>query len=200
MELELTVTLKEAFKGTSREIVVTDPVTCTECTNMKPVLRMQCTQCRGVGTYNVDRREEIVLPAGMYEGMEISKPEQGRFDVRAGRKGDLIVKIRLARHTLLGVNGRDVTCTVPVTIYEAMLGGEIQAPCATGKVTLKIQPLTQPGRVYRLKGMGLGGADQLVTIEVVLPSRLSGDDVAVYKKLRDAFKEPNPRDKFFEQG
>lgn len=199
LELDLTVTLKEAFKGTTREIVITDPVACNECSNMKPVLRMQCHQCRGVGTYNVDRKEEIVLPAGMYDGMEISKPGQGRYDMRVGRNGDLIVKIKLARHALLGVSGRDVTCTIPVTIYEAMLGAEIQAPCATGKVTLKIQPLTQPGRVYRLKGMGLCGADQLVTIEVVLPSRLSGDEVAMYKKLRDSFQEPNPRDKFFQQ-
>jgi DnaJ-class molecular chaperone len=199
LELDLTVTLKEAFKGTTREIVITDPVACHECSNMKPVLRMQCHQCRGVGTYNVDRKEEIVLPAGMYDGMEISKPGQGRYDMRLGRNGDLIMKIKLARHALLGVSGRDVTCTVPVTIYEAMLGAEIQAPCATGKVTLKIQPLTQPGRVYRLKGMGLCGADQLVTIEVVLPSRLSGDEVAMYKKLRDSFQEPNPRDKFFQQ-
>lgn len=200
LELELTVTLKEAFKGTTREIVITDPVACHECANMKPVLRMQCTRCRGVGSYNVDRKEEIVLPAGMYDGMEISRPGQGRYDMRAGRNGDVIVKIKLARHALLGVNGRDVTCTVPVTIYEAMLGAEIQAPCATGKVTMKIQPLTQPGRVYRLKGMGLSGADQLVTIEVVLPSRLSGDEVAIYKKLRDSYQEPNPRDKFFQQG
>jgi molecular chaperone DnaJ len=200
LELDLTVTLKEAFKGTTREIVITDPVTCHECTNMKPVLRMQCHQCRGVGTYNVDRKEVIVLPAGMYDGMEIVKPGQGRYDMRAGHNGDVIAKIKVAKHALLGLNGRDVTCTIPVTIYEAMLGAEIQAPCATGKVTLKIQPLTQPGRVYRLKGMGLAGADQLVTIEVVLPSRLSGEDVATYKKLRDAFQEPNPRDKFFQQG
>jgi molecular chaperone DnaJ len=200
LELDLTVTMKEAFKGTTREIVITDPATCHECVNMKPVLRMQCHQCRGVGTYNVDRKEQIVLPAGLYDGLEIVKPGQGRYDMRAGHNGDVIVKIRVAKHALLGLNGRDVTCTVPVTIYEAMLGAEIQAPCATGKVTLKIQPLTQPGRVYRLKGMGLAGADQLVTIEVVLPSRLSGDEVATYKKLRDSFQEPNPRDKFFSQG
>ena len=53
--------------------------------------------------------------------------------------------------------GRDITCTIPVSIYEAILGAEIEAPTATGKVVLKIQPLTQPGRVYRLKGMGLAG-------------------------------------------
>jgi len=46
---------------------------------------------------------------------------------------------------------------------------EIEVPCATGKVVMKIQPLTQSGRVYRLKGLGLAGADQLVTIDVQIP-------------------------------
>jgi DnaJ-class molecular chaperone len=198
MEIDVTVTLKEAFKGCKKTITITDPVTCSECAGMKPVARMQCTQCRGVGTYNVERYEELDLPAGLYEGLEIFKPEQGRYDVRAGRNGDLIVKIKLLKHPLLSTNGKDITCAVPVTIYEALLGAEIEAPCATGKVKMKIQPLTQPGRVYRLKGLGLGG-DQLVTIEVMLPARLSADEVTAYKRLRDNYHEPNPREKYFQQ-
>jgi DnaJ-class molecular chaperone len=146
----------------------------------------------------VERYEELDLPAGLYEGLEIFKPEQGRYDVRAGRNGDLIVKIKLLKHPLLSTNGKDITCAVPVTIYEALLGAEIEAPCATGKVKMKIQPLTQPGRVYRLKGLGLGG-DQLVTIEVMLPARLSADEVTAYKRLRDNYHEPNPREKYFQQ-
>lgn len=198
MEVDVTVTLKEAFKGCKKTVTVTDPVSCSECHGRQPVERMQCMQCRGVGTYNVERHEELELPAGLYEGLEIFKPEQGRYDVRAGRNGDLIVKIKLAKHPLLSTNGKDITCAVPVTLYEAVLGAEIEAPCATGKVTMKIQPLTQPGRVYRLKGLGLGG-DQLVTIEVMLPSRLSADEVSAYKRLRDTYHEPNPREKYFQQ-
>ena len=200
LEVEVLVTLKEAFKGCKKEVLITDPVTCSECAGLNnPVARMHCAQCRGVGTYNIDRKEELELPAGMYEGMEISKPGQGRYNVRAGHNGDLIVKVKLSEHPLLDTHGKDITCTIPVTIYEAMLGAEIEAPCATGKVTMKIQPLTQPGRVYRLKGLGLGGADQLVTIEVILPARLSAEEVSIYKKLRDMFHEPNPREKYFQQ-
>jgi DnaJ-class molecular chaperone len=148
----------------------------------------------------VERVEEIDLPTGLYDNMEIRKPDQGRFDLRANRHGDLIIKIKVKPHPFLSILGRDVTCTVPVTIYEAVLGAEIEAPTATGRVVMKIQPLTQPGRVYRLKGLGLAGADQLVTIDIVMPQNLSGEEVALFRKLKELSKEPNPREAMFKQG
>jgi DnaJ-class molecular chaperone len=89
--------------------------------------------------------------------------------------------------------GRDITCTVPVTFLEAILGGEIEVPTATGKVVMKIQPLTQSGKVYRLKGMGLAGADLLATIEVVVPKQISAEEVELFRKLQAMSTYPNPR-------
>jgi curved DNA-binding protein len=197
LEMETEVTLKEAVKGTRKQVRISDPTPCEECVELKPVNRMQCPKCRGLGYYNFERTEDIELPAGMYDGMEIRMQEQGRYDLRAGRNGDLILKIKVKPHPFLGVLGRDITCNVPVTLYEAMLGAEIEVPSATGKVVMKIQPLTQPGRVYRLKGLGLGGADQLVTIDVLIPQQLTGEEVALYRKLKELSKEPNPRDTLF---
>jgi DnaJ-class molecular chaperone len=197
LEIELTVNLREAVKGCPRELVITDNIACQDCAGLKPVMRMQCQNCHGVGTYNINRKERVDLPPRMHEGFKLTLPGQGRFDMRTGRKGDLVIKIKVAPFAPLGINGNDVTLTVPVTLYEALLGAEITIPSAAGKVTMKIQPLTQPGRVYRLKGMGLAGADQLVTIEVVLPSKLSPEDAAAFKRLRENYNEPNPRQSLF---
>lgn len=199
LEMEIDVTLKEAVKGTRKQITITDPTPCEDCANLKPVNRMQCSSCRGLGYYNVDRAIELDLPAGMYDGMEIRRQEQGRYDLRAGRYGDLVIKIKLRQHPCLTVQGRDILCSVPVTLYEAMLGSEIEIPTATGKGVIKIQPLTQPGRVYRLKGLGLAGSDMLVTISVVIPQTLSGEEVAHYRKLKELSKDPNPRDALFQK-
>ena len=197
IEMEVEVTLKEAMKGTYRQIKISDPKPCSECAGQKPVNKMQCQKCRGLGYFNVERSEDVQLPAGLYDNMDIRLQERGRFDLRANRNGDLIVKVKLKQHPFLAVLGRDLICTVPVTIYEAMLGAEIEVPSATGRVVMKIQPLTQPGRVYRLKGLGLAGADQLVTTEVVLPQQLNGEEVALYRKLKELSREPNPRDSIF---
>jgi molecular chaperone DnaJ len=197
LEISTDVTMKEAVKGGKRVFDISDPTPCEECADMKPVTRMQCSTCRGLGYFNVDRKEEVDLPPGMYDGMEIRKPEVGRYDLRAGRYGDLVIKVAVRQHPYLSLSGKDVTCTAPVNVYEALLGAEIEVPTTTGKVMMKIQPLTQPGRVYRLKGLGLAGADQLVTIEVVLPQSLSTEELAHYRKLRELYKEPNPREKRF---
>jgi DnaJ-class molecular chaperone len=90
--------------------------------------------------------------------------------------------------------GRDITCTVPVTFLEAILGGEIQVPTPTGKVIMKIQPLTQSGRVYRLKGMGLAGADLLATMEVVVPKQITAEEVELFRKLHAISSLKNPRE------
>jgi DnaJ-class molecular chaperone len=196
-EVEIEVSLKEAVKGIHKQLKISDPRPCKECVGLKPVNRMQCPTCHGLGYFNVERKEEIDLPAGMYDGMELRMENLGRFDLRAQRNGELIAKIKLKQHPYLAVLGRDITCTVPVTIYEAILGAEIEVPTAVGRVRMKVQPLSQPGRVFRLKGLGLAGADQLVTIEVLVPQQLTNDELAIFQKLRTISKEPNPRESIF---
>lgn len=198
LEMELDVTLKEAVKGCHRQLTINDPKACEECINLKPVNRMQCTTCRGVGYFTVERRLEVDLPKGLYDGMEIRRTQQGKWDMRAGQYGDLILKIKLRAHPVLGVIDKDISISVPVTLYEAMLGAEIEIPTATGKVVMKIQPLTQPGRVYRLKGLGLAGADQLVTIDVIIPAQITAEEVKLFQKLRELSKEKNPREALFQ--
>jgi DnaJ-class molecular chaperone len=190
VELECEITLKEAMKGCTREIRLSDPRPCEQCNAMKTVNRMQCQNCRGLGYFNVERVTDVDLPAGTYDGMEIRRPGCGRYDIRAKSQGDLILKVKIMPHPVLGVLGRDITVTVPVTLYEALLGAEIEIPTATGKVVMKIQPLTHPGRVYRLKGLGLAGADQLVTIDVVFPQKMTPEEMSLLKQMKEHSQEP----------
>lgn len=199
VELECEITLKEAMKGCTREIRLSDPRPCEQCNAQKTVNRMQCQNCRGLGYVNVERVTDVDLPSGTYDGMEVRKPGCGRYDIRAKSQGDLILKVKLMPHPVLGVLGRDITLTAPVTIYEALLGAEIEIPTATGRVTMKIQPLTHPGRVYRLKGLGLAGADQLVTIEVVFPQKMTPEEIALLKTMKEHSQEPSPRENLWKQ-
>jgi DnaJ-class molecular chaperone len=197
VEIEIEITLREAIKGCKRTFTFEDLNPCNECINVKPIHRRECPNCHGLGHVSFERSMNIDIPPGSYNGFEIRIPGHGKFNPSAGRKSDLLVKIKLQPHPFLGVLGRDITCNVPVTLYEAMLGAEIEVPTATGKVVMKIHPLTQPGRVHRLKGLGLAGADQLVTIDVVIPQHLSAEEVALYQKLKAMSKEPNPRENMF---
>jgi len=192
-DVEIEISLREAIKGSRKQIRVEEPKPCEDCVGLKPVQRMQCPNCRGLGYTTTARVEEVDLPVGLYDRMEVVKAGLGKFDLQAGRNGDMVILIRLAPHPMLGVLGRDLTCTIPITIYEAVLGGEVEVPTATGKVIMRVQPRTQSGRVYRLKGLGLAGADQLVTVEVSTPQNLSDEEVELYRKLKELSRDPNPR-------
>lgn len=195
--MEIEVTLKEAMKGTTKQIRINDQMPCNACVHMKPIERRACTGCRGTGYLPHERVEDFNLPSGMYDRMEVRFRGRGKYDLRVGASGDLVVEVRIRPHSYFTLQGRDICCTVPITLYEAVLGSEIEVPTATGRVIMNVRPLSQHGRVYRLKGLGLAGADLLVTVEIELPNQITGEEVALFKKLKEMSSPANPRHAIF---
>jgi curved DNA-binding protein len=191
------LTLKEAAKGTVRKLRIEEHVPCKNCLQLKPVQRMKCDQCRGTGHVQVVRAEEVNIPAKCYDKQELRMSLKGRYDLRSNVHFDLIVTVNIQPHPFFTVNGKDVGCTVPITLLEAVLGAEISVPTMTGKVIMKVQPLSQNGRIYRLKGLGLGGGDFLVTVQVVVPGQISVEELDLYRKLLAINSMKNPRDEIF---
>jgi DnaJ-class molecular chaperone len=118
------------------------------------------------------RRIEVTLPAGVADGQSI------RFSkVAAGQ--DAYVKVKVAPHPVFSRDGANLTREVPITLREALLGGETKIKTLAGTVMLRIPPETQTGRQFRLTGQGLpyfrrdGRGDLFVKVRVVLPSNLS---------------------------
>ena len=97
----------------------------------------------------------------------------------SGGTTDLHVYVKVAEHPLFSRNGADLVCEVPVSFPQAALGSHIEVPTLEGKVTMKLPAGTQSGKVFRLRGKGLpvfggyGKGDQLVTILVEVPEKLS---------------------------
>jgi DnaJ-class molecular chaperone len=181
--VEAEITLKEAVKGTNRSFTVNDQTPCLNCINLKPVNRLQCSECKGLGCQQVERQIDIVLPAGTLPGSETRHSGLGASDIRSGKNGDLLVRVKLIEHPLLKVEGKNINYILSVSLYEAILGGEVQVPTATGKVVMNLQPLTQSGSIYRLKGLGLAGGDQLVSVEVSLPQTLNKEQIILFQKI-----------------
>lgn len=188
------ISLREAAKGCQKDVMVEDRKPCPPCLNLKPMDRARCLECRGAGFTRVERQEVVSIPAGVVPGQEFRFPGKGKADPKTGRsQGELIVEIAYKEHPYIRAEENDLHITVPVTVYEAVLGGEIEVPTATGKVAMKIQPLSQQGRVYRLKGLGLAGGDFLVTLEVIVPKTLSSEEVILFRKLAENSSQENPR-------
>ena len=110
----------------------------------------------------------------------------------------MIVTIRYAPHPVFKVEGRDLRLDLPVTLYEAVLGGKVRVPTLGGEVEMSIAPGMSGGRVLRLRGKGMPSAagqpagDLLATIRIVLPSSADAELTELMRKWRD-HKPYDPR-------
>ncbi len=135
------------------------------------------------------------FPAGLASGQQIRLKGQG-WPSATGKAGDALITVNVAPHPLFKPDGADLRLELPITLYEAVLGGKVRVPTLDGAVELAIPPGTDSGRTFRLKGKGLkpkgGAGDLLATVRIVLPERADDELKELMRKLRD--KKPyDPR-------
>ncbi len=139
---------------------------------------------------------EVKIPPGIASGQQVRLKGQG-WPSATGKAGDALITINVAPHPLFRPDGADLRLELPITLYEAALGGKVRVPTLDGAVELAIPAGTNSGRTFRLKGKGLkaksGAGDLLATVRVVLPERADDEFKELMKKWRD--KKPyDPRE------
>lgn len=137
------------------------------------------------------RELNVKIPPGVTAGQQIRLKGQG--DTAQGHPpGDLLITISIAPHPFFKVDGNDLRIDLPVTLYEAVLGGKVRVPTLGSAVELSIPKNTSSGRTFRLKGKGLPKAgavgDLYVTTRIILPD---GND-AELEALMQTWREHNP--------
>lgn len=167
-EAQVELTLEEAFAGAEKEFIING------------------------------RHLKVKIPAGVRDGYKVRVPRQGGSGRYGAPAGDLYLSIALLPHPVFQLNGKDLECEVPVSVTEAVLGGQIDIPTFRGPVSLRIPPRTQSGKIFRLRGMGMpdpGGGNPgnlLVKIKIVIPESIGQKEQELYKRLSELNKE-NPR-------
>jgi DnaJ-class molecular chaperone len=138
---------------------------------------------------------EVKIPAGIASGQQIRLKGQG-WPSASGGAGDALITVNVAPHPLFKPDGNDLRLDLPITLYEAALGGKVRVPTLDGAVELAIPAGTNSGRTFRLKGKGLkvkgGAGDLLATVRIVMPERVDDEFRDLMKTWRD--KKPyDPR-------
>jgi DnaJ-class molecular chaperone len=140
------------------------------------------------------REVEVKIPPGLADGQQIRLKGQGMPGL--GGPGDVLIDITVAPHAVFVRDGSDLRLDLPVTVYEAVLGGKVRVPTLKGAVELAIPPGTSGGRTFRLKGKGMpakaGPGDLYAKVQIVLPAEIDPDLETLMKKLREA-KPYDPR-------
>jgi DnaJ-class molecular chaperone len=136
---------------------------------------------------------DVQVPAGLADGQQIRLKGQGRVGA-GGLAGDVLITVSVARHPVFAREGADLRIELPVTLYEAVLGGKVRVPTLDGAVELALPAGTNSGRVFRLKGKGFpakeGKGDLLATVRIMLPE---GGDTELEQLMRK-WRQTKPYD------
>jgi DnaJ-class molecular chaperone len=130
----------------------------------------------------------VRVPAGVVAGQQIRLKGQG--ETAPGHPpGDLLITVSIAPHSFFKVDGSDLRLDLPITLYEAVLGGKVRVPTLGSAVELSIPKNTSSGRIFRLKGKGLpkagGSGDLFVVTRIILPDGNDAELEALMEKWRD---------------
>lgn len=163
IEGDLMVTLEEALRGATREV------------NLQ----------RGTGKAETYR---VKIPAGVREGQRIRLAGKGESGRSGGESGDLYLRVRLARHPDLRVEGNDLFTDLEVAPWEAVLGASVPVPTLDGVVTLKVPAGSTAGQKLRLRGQGMpredgSRGDLYAVLEIAVPDQVGPEEKKIWEKL-----------------
>jgi curved DNA-binding protein len=152
--------------------------------------------------HGVPRRElkklKVKIPKGIKDGSVIRLSGQGAPGGAAGvAAGDLLLRVRLARHPNYKVEGDNLVLAVPVSPWEATLGGQVTVRTLAGELRVTIPSGSQSGQRLRVRGKGLVGSsgnsgDLYLELSIAVPGALSAKERELMEQLKEV-SSFNPR-------
>ena len=126
--------------------------TCPSCNGEGKTVTATCDACKGDGRQLNEEVIPINIPAGVANDMQLSMNGKGNFPERGGVPGDLLIQIEEEPHEFLKRDGNNIMFEQYISFVDAALGASLEVPTIEGKVKIKVEPGTQPGKILRQIG------------------------------------------------
>lgn len=169
---------------------------CPECAGEGQIIDQPCGDCGGSGRVKGKKSLSLKIPAGVETGSRLKLTGEGEPGLQGGPPGDLYIVLTVQEHALFEREGQNIVCEIPISFPQATLGCELEVPTLKEKVSIKVPPGTQSGKVVQLPGQGFpslqgyGRGDQLVILRVETPTQLT----ARQKELLEEFAKEGGED------
>lgn len=164
---------------------------CEDCHGLGKIPEKACSQCNGTGLQSKSEKIKIKVPAGAYDGM-ILRFTNGGHASKNGQQGHLYIEVEVEPHEYFERRENDIYSNEEISVYTAVLGGEVDVDTIDGKVKLKIPSGTQSSTVFRIRNSGcpvLGRSgergDHYVKILVNIPKKLSREEKKKWEELKN---------------
>lgn len=179
-------------QGRFSTFVTVEP--CRTCNGNGSIIERPCNACRGSGQVRKAKKIKVRIPPGVEEGNMLKIAGEGE-PFNGGRSGDLYVRIHIKPHDLFECSNSDVIYDLKLNFSQLALGTEVKVPTLDGYTSLKIPQGTQPNTILKIKGKGLpkynshGKGDELVRVNVKVPTKLNDRQKALLRELDKTFSE-----------
>ena len=189
LETTIDLDLRDAYDGGKKTVSLQIDDVCPRCHGTGTERGRLCPVCHGTGRVLVSKRFEVTVPKGIGEGQRIRLAGQGGAGVNGGPNGDLHLVVKFQEDPTYKRKGNDLYVDLPISIYDLVLGGEVDVPTLSGQVAMKIPAGTQNNRLLRLSGRGMpqvkgkSSGDQYVRLIGQLPQNLSDKEKKLFKDL-----------------
>jgi DnaJ-class molecular chaperone len=189
LETTIELGLRDVYAGGTKAVSLQIEDLCPRCHGTGTEHGRLCPQCHGTGHVLLNKRFEVTIPRGIGDGQRIRLAGQGGAGINGGPNGDLYLIVKLHDDPTYKRKGDDLYVDLPVSIYDLILGGEVNVPTLSGEVAMTIPAGTQNNRLLRLSGRGLphvkakGSGDEYVRLIGQLPQNLSDKEKKLFKEL-----------------
>ena len=162
---------------------------CDRCRGEGRIIVTPCKECRGEGKVRVSKPLMVKIPAGIDANRQIRISGEGEAGPRGTLPGNLYVSIVVKEHPVFRRKENDIVLDLPLNIWQAALGDRVEVPTVDGPVELDIKPGSQTGEVIKLREKGVpflqgnGRGDQLVTLRLTVPRKLSDEQRKLLQEL-----------------
>jgi molecular chaperone DnaJ len=197
--------VRQTFLGSMVQVT-----TCPRCGGKGTIVENRCKSCDGSGRRRQHTVLSVKIPPGVRDGLQIQVRGEGDAGETGAPSGNLYVVVNVEEHVFFARNDNDILLDIPINIAQATLGDKVIIPTVDGDVELSIPAGTQTGKIFRLRGKGFprlrsdgsnsGRGDQLVHIQVAVPTKLTDEQRELFERLADTMDsdiQPQPNGKGF---